>query len=717
MDPGNPFASRPNMGGGNPFDPMGSAYGQPPQQQQQQQQQFAPQYSQQYPGQPQQQQQPMQQQDPWQQLQPPQQQQQMQQQQQQPMGGMQAYQQPPPTPSSQQLIVSQQQSNPYAGMVANPMGPPPGDAYAQPPPQQQQQQYQQQPFSSQQSVGGASSAGGAGIAAGGYDPFAAPPPAPPAPAPPAPMPQAYQQPPPADPGNPFGDFLSNQPAPAPTPVQQPPPPQQQSYDSKPYGDYSQPPPSHQEQQIVPASAGPYGGGVPPDSRAIVPAEDGANGPVRNKYASEISAREAPPSASSLPKAELVKKRGFVLSRISFRTIVMKKWKQSYWVQYGSHTMLWFRSQADFDDWLNNPYHTQAQRNFLIKLAVNFVHDLYKPNVRGYQVTQCRVKPYGNKMVRQFKLERWMDYGPTIAAAFGSYDPKEVDALREALIECMRNTPLDGGIRATGAVRLNPGGQPGNTPAEESGREENDPQQFRSSDSVHTQPIPASQGASRHPGGARSVMTTTDLLDDFNQFDDTASLPAAGALVPSQQPQAYPGAPPMPNYGAPQMAPPTPSHYSNAGAPAVAPPTPGSQYGQFGNYSAPPPPQATQYGGYPQQAPAPAAYGQNPSSPARSQMGGYPEPAAAPPAYGQQPTSPASQFGGSAYGQPPAPQANPYGGFPEPAAAPPTYGQPPAPQAPPQAANQYGGYGQPPTPQGYGYPPQQPPQQQQQQSFW
>jgi hypothetical protein len=131
---------------------------------------------------------------------------------------------------------------------------------------------------------------------------------------------------------------------------------------------------------------------------------------------------------------------------------MKKWKQSYWVQYGSHTMLWFRSQGDFDDWLNNPYHTQGQRNFLIKLAVNFVHDLYKPNVRGYQVTQCRSKPYGTKMVRQFKLERWMDYGPTIAAAFGSYDPKEVDTLREAIVECMRNTPLDGGIRATGAVR-------------------------------------------------------------------------------------------------------------------------------------------------------------------------------------------------------------------------------------------------------------------------
>lgn len=170
---------------------------------------------------------------------------------------------------------------------------------------------------------------------------------------------------------------------------------------------------------------------------------------------ELQRVEAMPGASPLPKPELVRKKGFVLSRISFRTIVMKKWKQAYWVQYGPHTMLWFRSQTDFSDWLNNPYHNQAQRNFLIKLAVNFVHDLYKPSVRGYQVTQCRTKAYGNKMIRQFKLERWMDYGPTIAAAFGSYNPKEVDDLRVAIVECMRNTPLTNGIRATGAVRQTP----------------------------------------------------------------------------------------------------------------------------------------------------------------------------------------------------------------------------------------------------------------------
>jgi hypothetical protein len=185
---------------------------------------------------------------------------------------------------------------------------------------------------------------------------------------------------------------------------------------------------------------------------MVPYSEAASPSIQQNKYSQILAREAPPGAAPLPKGEMVSKSGYILSRISFRTILMKKWKQTFWVQYGRHTMLWFRSENDFSEWLNNPYLTQSQRNFLIKLAVNFVHDLYKPNVRGYQVTQARTKAYGKKMLRQFKLERWMDYGPTIAAAFASPDPQEVDTLREAIIECMKNTPLEGGIHATGAVR-------------------------------------------------------------------------------------------------------------------------------------------------------------------------------------------------------------------------------------------------------------------------
>ncbi|CAB9518120.1 expressed unknown protein [Seminavis robusta] len=334
-------------------------------------------------------------------------------------------QQPPPPPQQQQyppqqqvdqfgqpqqvgysnaLVPAAQPSNPYAGMVA---------------PQQQQQQMHQQPVPN-----GNPAYSQPGMGQAPPDPWGPPPPQ-----------QQQHQNPFEQQNQGYGEMPPNHhPAPAsPPPVSTPPPASHR------------PPPM----DIVPAPSSGYPGAPPPPRPDETHTPTGAE--ARNKYSGELS-QNAPMGASPLPRADMVQKTGFVLSRISFRTIVMKKWKQSFWVQYGPHTMLWFRSKHDFDDWLNNPYHTQAQRNFIIKLAVNFAHDLYKPNVRGYQVTQCRTKSYGTKLIRQFKLERWMDYGPTIAAAFGSNNPKEVDELREALVACMRNTPLNGGIRATGAVR-------------------------------------------------------------------------------------------------------------------------------------------------------------------------------------------------------------------------------------------------------------------------
>jgi hypothetical protein len=405
-----------------------------------------------------------------------------QQQQQQPQYQQPQQHQPPQSfvGGQNQLVVATQQSNPYGmGGVGAPPHHHPGStqlnsSYVAPPP-----------------------ARSSTASAATFDPFAAPPP-------PQQQQMAVQDSWGAHP--PSQDFPAHhqqqqqqQYQAQPPPMSQefsvaPPPQQQQQYQAPPpqfSQEYSAPPPAN-ETQIVPAQVlqqqqyhhqqdqqtsysnnNNYGS----DNRALVSAppttvvvrdddddddhsnstgtsnnqQNGAS--PRNPYSSALAVQVQGSNCSNLPKAELIGKRGFVLSRISFRTIVMKKWKQSFWVQYGGHTMLWFRTQGDFDDWLNNPYHTQMQRSFLIKLAINFVHDLYKPNVRGYQVTQCRTKPYGkNKVVRQFKLERWMDYGPTIAAAFGSYDPKEVDACREAIVECMKNTPLDNGIRATGAVK-------------------------------------------------------------------------------------------------------------------------------------------------------------------------------------------------------------------------------------------------------------------------
>lgn len=163
-------------------------------------------------------------------------------------------------------------------------------------------------------------------------------------------------------------------------------------------------------------------------------------PVHGLQNAQALAQHAPVGASPLPDFDLVTHSGYILARISFRTILIKKWKQIFWVTYGANKVLFFRSSADFEDWVSNPYLSQSQREFLVKLEVDFVEDCLKQGVRGYQVTNQRLKNYNNKMLHQFKLERWMDYGPTIAAAFASSNEREVYNLRTIFVEMMKRVP-------------------------------------------------------------------------------------------------------------------------------------------------------------------------------------------------------------------------------------------------------------------------------------
>lgn len=151
-------------------------------------------------------------------------------------------------------------------------------------------------------------------------------------------------------------------------------------------------------------------------------------------------QEAPASASPLPDFNMITHSGYTLARISFRTILIKKWKQIFWVTYGDSRVLFFRSVSDFEDWISNPYLSQPQRDFLVKLNIDFVGDIGKQSVRGYQVTNQRLKNYNNRMLHQFKLERWMDYGPTIAAAFASPNEREVYNIRTVFTEMMKRAP-------------------------------------------------------------------------------------------------------------------------------------------------------------------------------------------------------------------------------------------------------------------------------------
>ena len=113
---------------------------------------------------------------------------------------------------------------------------------------------------------------------------------------------------------------------------------------------------------------------------------------------EYLAQKSGGITSPLPLPSLVVHAGYVLARISFRTVLLRKWKQTFWIQYGPTQLLFFRNYADFVDWLNNPYHSAKARDYLVKLRVDFVSDLKKKSVMGYQVTQIRRKPYSKNIM-------------------------------------------------------------------------------------------------------------------------------------------------------------------------------------------------------------------------------------------------------------------------------------------------------------------------------
>jgi len=180
------------------------------------------------------------------------------------------------------------------------------------------------------------------------------------------------------------------------------------------------------------------------TRRLTPFEDPnfAPAPPRAKGLENVKniAVHAPPDSDPLPDVDKITHSGYSLARISFRSILIKKWKQVYWITYGTTKILVFRSNTDFEDWVSNPYLTKVQRDFLVKMEVDLVQDANTMNVKGYQVTNLRCKSYQSSMLHQFKLERWMDYGPTIAAAFASQQEQDVYNLRTIISEMMKMHP-------------------------------------------------------------------------------------------------------------------------------------------------------------------------------------------------------------------------------------------------------------------------------------
>ena len=117
--------------------------------------------------------------------------------------------------------------------------------------------------------------------------------------------------------------------------------------------------------------------------------------------------------------------GSIMSRTSGVSLMLKSWKeQAFWVKdedSSAFQLRLFRSEDDFKSWRDNKALSDKERRQLVKLALDFVEDLRPESVKGYHVTEIKCKQYGKQNLHTFKLELWMDYGPTVVGAFASDD--------------------------------------------------------------------------------------------------------------------------------------------------------------------------------------------------------------------------------------------------------------------------------------------------------
>jgi len=152
----------------------------------------------------------------------------------------------------------------------------------------------------------------------------------------------------------------------------------------------------------------------------------------------------------LPDREKVMSTGFILGRTSFLSMFQKRWRQLVWVRYTRTTLLFFRSMEDYEYWLGDSGIDPEHREELVKLKIDFVEECSKPEVEGFYVTEPRLKHYevGDSNLYQFKVDKWLiagpSVGPNIVCALASVDEHETEAVRQAILGCVRAIPNSSG---------------------------------------------------------------------------------------------------------------------------------------------------------------------------------------------------------------------------------------------------------------------------------
>ena len=187
--------------------------------------------------------------------------------------------------------------------------------------------------------------------------------------------------------------------------------------------------------------------------------------------------------STLPNPNLIHQMGPIQSRTTLRSLLMKKWHTDcWWMHYDRHSILIFRSKDHLDDWVQNPYHGKKEREYLIKLHIDFgdigggvgggaggasgsVNESVASgnnnnkddnggedggqttNILGHRILPIKQKNYGKKSnhndLYEFKLERWTNMGVSVLAAFASEEMEDVQLLYDTIVEIMERCPYGG----------------------------------------------------------------------------------------------------------------------------------------------------------------------------------------------------------------------------------------------------------------------------------
>lgn len=183
-----------------------------------------------------------------------------------------------------------------------------------------------------------------------------------------------------------------------------------------------------------------------DDPSIAPPPDA---PIPKDYTQSMFHMEEDFNKDAMPSFGNIKHSGFCLARISTRALLMKRWKKVFWIAYGDETLLFFKTKEMFEDWVMDPYLSSRQRETLVKLRVDFGNvdrsdgeTTSAEEIKGYITSPLKTKQYsyGGAVIHQFKLDKWIDGGPSIAAAFGSENVAEVRQLHMIMSEMIKISP-------------------------------------------------------------------------------------------------------------------------------------------------------------------------------------------------------------------------------------------------------------------------------------